>query len=238
MVLILDTTIFIRGATFFEEGHEKADSIIQNDEWFTSERVINELREVKDRRFEIYTKIYSIKPTIGGTFRDIYKRGFKSTCSGYYNDLAHVTNIFNFALKKCDLNYDDDIDEEKLNRFQHCMYPIMRPIKVRFGKIIYNFENPDFCSKHLTMKVLTTTKCKDMKKELMKKLNKSVAHKDDVKILINAILHGYYIHERVTFLSTHGFFVNDTNKGIVRDTINKFYPDHPGFEIKGLDNIE
>ncbi|MDP2768171.1 MAG: hypothetical protein Q8O41_12120, partial [Candidatus Methanoperedens sp.] len=86
-------------------------------------------------------------------------------------------------------------------------------------------------------KIPTTAKCKALQKYLRDEMEESISHKGDIKILINAILYGYDIHEGITFRSTDHFLTNDTNRGKIQDAIDTFYSDHPGFEMKGLDDI-
>ncbi|MBU4492712.1 MAG: hypothetical protein KKD69_09670, partial [Euryarchaeota archaeon] len=135
------------------------------------------------------------------------------------------------------VGWNDEITQETLNKFRGCSFRTLRSIRVKFGGLIKNLNDPVFYNRHVMPKIPTTANCKALQKYLRDEMEDSISHKGDIKILINAILHGYDVHQGVTFRSTDHFLTNHTNKGTIQEAIVKFYPDHPGFEIKGLDDI-
>lgn len=210
---------------------------MKSEDWITTERVVNELRSVRDRRNEIYKKIIGYKFRTEVSFEDLYKKCFIFNCTKTNNDRTHVTKIFKYVLSECGVSWNDEITEETLDKFKRRSFRTITSIRVKFGGIITNLNDPVFYNRHVMPKIPTIANCKALQKYLRDQMEDSISHKGDIKILINAILHGYDLHQGVTFRSTDRFLINNTNKGIIQDAIDKFYPDHPGFEIKGLDDI-
>lgn len=238
MVDFLDTSIIVNSTTDFERDYEKSLFVLKNHDWRTTERVVSELRTIKERRKDIYKKIIGYKFRTEAVFEDLYKKCFIHSCHRNNNDYAHVTNIFRHALRECNAGWKDVITPEMLEKFKGCIFPTITSIKVKSGMVIANFDNnPIYRDQHVIPNVVPTNKCKDLQKYLREELRNSIAHKGDIKILINAILHGYYVHEVVIFRSTHGFFNDSENIEKLKESIRRFYPDHPGLEVKDLSDV-
>lgn len=236
MIIFLDTSIFVCSTIDFENQHEETKSILKGEykgtkiNWITSRRVVDELISIRKRREKIYKQIitYDYKMVKNKILRDFYNECFKTYHGSNKNDNRHIDNLFTYAQRATGLDMNERLDQNKLDLFRSKIYPTIRKIKVYFGKIVYDFNDPVYNSNHVVTKTRTSTS-RRLQRQLRNDIPKSSYFKEDIRIVIDAIEEAYDRNAKITFLSTD-FFFND-NKDRIENAVRRIYKNHPGIEL-------
>ncbi len=90
MRVFLDTNLFLTYATDFEQNHDKAIELFENEthKKFTGMRVKTELNKVLKRRKKVYRDVIKSCCQNGGTQSFTYPRGLRK------NDRLHLKQLF------------------------------------------------------------------------------------------------------------------------------------------------
>ena len=189
----LDTNIFVhasnKDAKWFDICHE----IVFKDNWLTSMVVLRELKEIKRRRWLIYCNIISAdyEKFEGKKVWEFYTGCIKSSLGNCKNDERHLLELYHCILQKTGLTETDTLDKEIIERIKETVFPLLLNIKVILGKIINLFDNVLFYAGHVVPEVWKTPSAKYLKnKQLYVKLKDAKDNKEDLKILIDAIMYG------------------------------------------------
>ena len=211
-MIFIDTSIFICATMKFEKSYKKAKHLINNYEWMTTKHVVEEVNQLKKRRFEIYKRIIHFWPLSQNkslTVNDIFKRCFKPSVTNFnLNDERHLKNLFNSVIFQLGLKKDQKLTEEILEKFQKTIFSLLNDIKIKTGLICYKLNDPEFKTTHI-IEPEYLTYYKKFRKGLKKKIKIFTrSEKNDLNIISAFICYAHENNMDVFFVSNDNFFVN------------------------------
>lgn len=185
-------------------------------DWLTSPVVVEELKKIKKRRKKIYKKIVTFDYKQTPTAEILYKRCFKSVCGSNPNDERHLSELYEYCIAKLNLKKDAILTNDALSELIKEIYKMIREIKIKLGGILSHFEESSYYQKHVVENKIN----KKMRKEL-KGLREARDHKEDIKILANAIEYSHRHGIKLDFVTCESFIL--TNKEHIEKAIQRSY---------------
>lgn len=233
MTLFLDTCIFVHSSTSFDaEYHKKAVQIVRLGDYATSKIVYDELKRIRQRREEIYSKVlsYDHEKYLGKTVQDFYNSCFKSSLGSNKNDEIHLKRLFEHCMNAAGIKYAHILKKDALDLFIMELYPKINDIRVAMRRIVSDLTSPQYYKDHVVAEYHESPHYKELKKSLFD-LPEANKHKEDLKIITDAIAYSESETKKTTFISTDSIY--KTYEKDITEIVKRIHPTAQ-IEIKHL----
>ena len=229
-----DTCIFVTSTLRQEKYYKKAHKLIIKNQnfWVTSSIVYNELVEIVNRRIKMYKNILELirkyqSNEIKLSKETIWKQYFKSVLTSQHrtkNDEFHLQNLFNYVIEKAKLNTKKVYDKNDIDSLRREIHPIIRKIIINSTWIVNKFNNPIFYKDHVCQQFYKDSICRKMKQRLYS-IEEGSKHKEDLKIVMDAVIYSENFVEAVKILTIDHFLLDNEIEKEINQIVAQTHPE-------------
>lgn len=188
-----DTNVFIHATNKTSELFNRCNTIISEENWLTSNIVVNELKNVYKRRNQIYLNLGEVISNNYKDFddkctNDFYRKCLKSSLGSNKNDCKHIDELYYSSLEETKLKDTDILNRKKLEEIVSTLGFKLFDIRTRFFKMVSLFNSAEFYDKHVVPAGICDTLSKSLKNKLYK-LDYAKRNKQDLNIVVDASIY-------------------------------------------------